>query len=96
MEYVASTATGHSAEGALARKDRRPLPFPVRVTKESSTVFDRTIHSFVAGGMSPRKCASHQFVLLVAHPLVGVLHVHTQSELPDSIRVGPSVRPFTI
>jgi len=28
IEYVASTATGHSAEGALARKNKQPLPFP--------------------------------------------------------------------
>jgi len=28
VEYVASTAIGHSTEGALARKDKRPLPFP--------------------------------------------------------------------
>ncbi|KAF8476290.1 DUF300-domain-containing protein [Russula ochroleuca] len=29
VEYVASTATGHSAEGALARKDKKPLPIPL-------------------------------------------------------------------
>jgi len=28
IEYVASTATGDSAEGALARKNKQPLPFP--------------------------------------------------------------------
>ncbi|EDR03464.1 uncharacterized protein LACBIDRAFT_295223 [Laccaria bicolor S238N-H82] len=28
IDYVASTATGHSAEKAIARKDKRPLPFP--------------------------------------------------------------------
>ncbi|KAN0132238.1 Organic solute transporter Ostalpha domain containing protein [Lactarius tabidus] len=29
VEYVASTAIGHSTEGALARKDKRSLPFPL-------------------------------------------------------------------
>ncbi|KAH9992167.1 DUF300-domain-containing protein [Russula vinacea] len=29
VEYVASTAVGHSAEGALARKDKKPLPLPL-------------------------------------------------------------------
>jgi hypothetical protein len=28
IEFVASSATGHSAEGALARKDKKPLPIP--------------------------------------------------------------------
>ncbi|KAI0276227.1 DUF300-domain-containing protein [Russula aff. rugulosa BPL654] len=28
VEYVASSATGHSAEGALARKDKKRLPIP--------------------------------------------------------------------
>ncbi|KAF8262382.1 organic solute transporter Ostalpha-domain-containing protein [Lactarius quietus] len=28
VEYVASTAIGHSTQGALARKDKRPLPIP--------------------------------------------------------------------
>ncbi|KAH9970660.1 organic solute transporter Ostalpha-domain-containing protein [Russula compacta] len=28
VEYVASTAAGHTAEGALARKDKKSLPFP--------------------------------------------------------------------
>ncbi|KAJ7482543.1 DUF300-domain-containing protein [Mycena latifolia] len=28
IEYVAATAAGHSAERALARKDKRPLPMP--------------------------------------------------------------------
>jgi len=29
IEYVASTAIGHSTEGALARKDKQSLPFPL-------------------------------------------------------------------
>jgi len=29
VEFVASTATGHSAEGALSRKDKQPLPLPL-------------------------------------------------------------------
>ncbi|KAI0280625.1 DUF300-domain-containing protein [Russula aff. rugulosa BPL654] len=28
VEYVSSTSIGHSTEGALARKDKRPLPIP--------------------------------------------------------------------
>jgi hypothetical protein len=36
IEYVASTATAHSAEGALARKDKQPLPFPVSVFERMS------------------------------------------------------------
>ncbi|KAF8879061.1 organic solute transporter Ostalpha-domain-containing protein [Infundibulicybe gibba] len=28
IEYVASTASGHDAEAAIARKDKRPLPMP--------------------------------------------------------------------
>lgn len=32
IDYVASTATGHSAEKAIERKDKRPLPFPVGVS----------------------------------------------------------------
>jgi len=28
IEYVASTASGHTAEGALVRKDKQPLPIP--------------------------------------------------------------------
>ncbi|KAJ7666778.1 organic solute transporter Ostalpha-domain-containing protein [Mycena polygramma] len=28
IEYVAATAVGHKAEGALVRKDKRPLPMP--------------------------------------------------------------------
>ncbi|KAJ7429278.1 DUF300-domain-containing protein [Mycena galericulata] len=28
IEYVAATAVGHSAENAIARKDKRPLPMP--------------------------------------------------------------------
>lgn len=31
VEYVASTASGHSAENALMRKDKKALPFPVRL-----------------------------------------------------------------
>lgn len=37
VEFVASTATGHSAEGALARKDKRPLPFPFCCWRYRST-----------------------------------------------------------
>ncbi|KAJ7187248.1 DUF300-domain-containing protein [Mycena filopes] len=29
IEYVADTSAGHSTEGALARKDKRPLPMPL-------------------------------------------------------------------
>ncbi|KAJ6454262.1 organic solute transporter Ostalpha-domain-containing protein [Mycena vitilis] len=29
IEYVAATAVGHKAEGALVRKDKRPLPMPL-------------------------------------------------------------------
>jgi hypothetical protein len=32
IDYVASTATGHSAEKAIERKDKRPLPFPVGIS----------------------------------------------------------------
>jgi hypothetical protein len=32
IEYVASTATGHSEQAALERKDKRALPIPVRVS----------------------------------------------------------------
>ena len=32
IEYVASTASGHSAVKALERKDKRSLPAPVRPT----------------------------------------------------------------
>ncbi|KAJ7226845.1 organic solute transporter Ostalpha-domain-containing protein [Mycena pura] len=28
IEFVADTSAGHSAESAMARKDKRPLPFP--------------------------------------------------------------------
>jgi len=50
IEYVASTATGHSAEGALARKNKQSLPFPV-------WVFER---------MSYRLLTEHMSVLLLA------------------------------
>jgi len=50
IEYVASTAIGHSAEGALARKAKQPLPAPVRVS-------DR---------MSYRLLTGHTLVLLLA------------------------------
>ncbi len=36
IEYVASTATRHSAEGALARKNKQSLPVPVRVFERMS------------------------------------------------------------
>jgi len=50
IEYVASTAIGHSAEGALARKAKQSLPAPVRV-------FER---------MSYRLLTGHALVLLLA------------------------------
>ena len=50
IEYVASTAIGHSAEGALARKDKQPLPAPV-------SLFER---------MSFRLLTGHTLVLLLA------------------------------
>lgn len=31
IEYVAATAAGNSAERALERKDKRPLPIPVEL-----------------------------------------------------------------
>ncbi|KAG6820129.1 hypothetical protein H0H93_005004 [Arthromyces matolae] len=31
IEYVAATATDHKAENAIARKDKKSLPIPVRI-----------------------------------------------------------------
>jgi hypothetical protein len=59
VEYVSSTSIGHSTEGALARKDKRPLPIPVRITKR--TYF--------------RSWQPHLVLLLAVPPLESVSYV---------------------
>ncbi|KAI0294073.1 organic solute transporter Ostalpha-domain-containing protein [Multifurca ochricompacta] len=38
IEYVASTAAGHSTEGALARKDKQSLPLPVSARLDAGII----------------------------------------------------------
>lgn len=40
IEYVAATASGHSAENAIQRKDKRKLPLPVCPIAFSLLMFD--------------------------------------------------------
>ena len=40
IDFVASTASGHSAKKALERKDKKSLPIPVRLSQ-----FDQVIVS---------------------------------------------------
>ena len=42
VEYVGSTAIGHSTEGALARKDKHTLPSPVSIAERLKNVLDET------------------------------------------------------
>lgn len=51
IEYVAETATGHSAEKAVERKDKMPLPIPVGGCSHFSLALFDIFHcfSFVVG-----------------------------------------------
>lgn len=57
IDYVASTASGHSPDKALERKDKKSLPIPVRFvlydfdikSKCQKKTFSNLLHSFASG-----------------------------------------------
>ena len=82
IEFVASTAIGHSAESALARKDKQSLPIPVRVFDRMSyrLLIEHTLVLLLA--ISTHESAPHiRLCFHAAHHFAGVLHVYAQSEL---------------
>jgi hypothetical protein len=67
IEFVAATAVGNSAERALERKDKRPLPIPVEFYSYSDgmgTYIDEDWRSFVVGGTDLLKCVTVLSILL--------------------------------
>ena len=94
VEYVASSAAEHSAQGTLARKDKRSLPIPVRVTKPVSPLLNMTRLVLLLAISPPESTPWVNLCLYVAHPLLGILHVHAESEFPNSNRVGFPFEPL--
>ena len=65
IEYVAATASGNDAENAIARKDKRPLPIPVRHFRVTAAHNRMTLIQFCCWRYRPTKaCRVLSFWLL--------------------------------
>ena len=84
IDFVASTATGHSAKKALERKDKKSLPIPVRLN-DSINIYVNLLNllsSFAAGDTVQQRSISlisaqlQNLILLIS----ALFHVHRQSD----------------
>lgn len=87
IEFVSATASGHNAELAIARKDKRPLPLPVSELCQSSAAQHpfRLRFSSVVGDIDLPRQAQIFFALypvVLTYALTVLFYVHRQGEHP--------------